>query len=231
MKEVFLQNNLPVFSIDTKKKELLGNFYRQGSRYASAATEVNDHDFKNFATGQIVPHGIYDVAQNKGYLTLGLSRDTSEFVCDNMAHFWQQDFQWRYAEAPAMLLLCDGGGSNNCRHHIVKQELVRLANELKINILVAHYPPYCSKWNPIEHRLFCHISHAWQGVVFQNVQIVKELAEKTSTKTGLQVNVWLNKKNYSIGRLVESDFKDNMSDFIIFDDKLPQWNYLIKYSN
>ncbi len=209
----------------------MGNFYREGGRYSTGATEVNDHDFNTFADGQIVPHGIYDVAQNRGYLTLGSNRDTSEFVCDNMEYFWQQDFQWKYAEAPVMLLLCDGGGSNNSRHYIVKQDLVRLANTLKIKILVTHYPPYCSKWNPIEHRLFCHISQAWQGVVFKNIQIVKELAEKTSTKTGLEVKVWLNKKKYSIARLVEPDFKANMTDFISFDDKLPQWNYLINHSN
>jgi hypothetical protein len=228
VKQAFLAKGLPVLSIDTKKKEMLGNFHRNGSRYAKAPRKVNDHDFKSHATGQVVPHGIYDLAQNRGYISLGQSHDTSEFVCDNIAHFWGEDLQWRYPDAPAMLLLCDGGGSNSSRHYIVKQDLSRLAKALEMDILVAHYPPYCSKWNPIEHRLFSQVSRSWDGVVFENIQIVKERAERTSTKKGLEVRVWTNRKEYQTQRTVEESFKSNLSDFISFAEVNPSWNYLVK---
>lgn len=228
LKEAFLEKGLPVLSIDTKKKEVLGNFHRNGSRYAKEPRKVNDHDFKSHADGQVVPHGIYDVAQNKGYLSLGKSHDTSEFVCDNIAHFWGEDLQWQYPDAPVALLLCDGGGSNNSRHYIVKQDLSRLAKALEMDILVAHYPPYCSKWNPIEHRLFSQVSRSWDGVVFENIQIVKERAEQTKTKTGLEVKVWTNNKEYKTKRAVEENFKSNLSTFVTFAEVNPRWTYLVK---
>ncbi len=228
IKEHFLAAGLPVLSIDTKKKEMLGNFYREGARYCKEAVRVNDHDFKSFADGQIVPHGIYDLGANSGYMTLGNSRDTSEFVCDNIEHYWCNELQWQYPQADTVLLLCDGGGSNNSRHYIVKEDLVKLAKKLQINLLVTHYPPYCSKWNPIEHCLFSQISRAWQGVIFNDIQIVKELTEKTCTKTGLTVKTWINNKTYNTQRSVDSNFKANLESFIIFDDEEPRWNYLIK---
>jgi len=225
LKDAFLSNGLPVLSLDTKKKELIGNFYRNGACYAKEARKVNDHDFPSFAKGKVVPHGIYDLGQNKGYLTLGTSHDTSAFVCDNLEYFWADELQWVYPRADWMLLLCDGGGSNNSRHHIFKQDLWNLAQRLQINIMVAHYPPYCSKWNPIEHRFFCHVHQAWSGTVFENIQIVKELALKTSTTTGLTIEVRINERQYEIQRKAEDEFKNNINRYIRFSDKLPQWNY------
>ena len=225
LKARFLDAGLPVFSIDTKNKELLGNFYRRGKYYAKQHRKVNDHDFRSTAQGILVPHGIYDVGDNYGYLTLGLSKDTSAFVCDNVEAFWLSDLQWKYPTAEWMLLLCDGGGSNNCRHYIVKQDLYHLAQKLEINIVVAHYPPYCSKWNPIEHKLFCHIHRAWEGAVFHNVQIVKELAQMAGTKTGLGVKVKINEREYHTKRKVKPSFKENIHQFVDFDPLLPQWNY------
>lgn len=225
LKAAFLDAGMPVLSIDTKAKELLGNFYRKGHYYAQRHRLVNDHDFRTCANGIVIPHGIYDVADNKGYLTLGTDRDTAAFVCDNIATFWQSDLQWVYPDKDWLLLLCDGGGSNNSRHYIVKQDLYNLAQLIDMNIVVAHYPPYCSKWNPIEHRLFCHIHHSWEGAVFHNIQIVKELAEMTSTKTGLSVKVNINRKEYKTKRVVNADFKNNIHSFVNFDPTLPQWNY------
>ena len=216
---------MPVLSIDTKAKELLGNFYRKGSYYSDRQRLVNDHDFRSSAQGIVVPHGIYDIGDNFGYLTLGLSKDTSAFVCDNIMAYWQSDLQWKYHNQEWMLLLCDGGGSNNSRHYIVKQDLYKLAQSLDINIVVAHYPPYCSKWNPIEHRLFCHVHRAWEGAVFQNIQLVKELAEMTTTKTGLAVKVRINSNEYKTKRTVIPDFKNEINSFVHFDQNLPQWNY------
>lgn len=225
LKASFLDAGLPVFSIDVKHKELLGNFHRNGQYYDCKYRKVNDHDFRSMADGIVVPHGIYDVGDNFGYMTLGTSKDTSEFFCDNLESYWHSDFQWKYPCADWMLLLCDGGGSNNARHYIVKQDLYQLAQRLDINIVVAHYPPYCSKWNPIEHRLFCHVHRAWDATIFHNIQIVKERAEMTSTKTGLGVKVKINNKEYLTKRKVDPLFKINIKKFVTFDEKLPLWNY------
>lgn len=225
LKTAFLDAGLPVFSIDVKHKELLGNFFRDGKYYDFKHRKVYDHDFPSLASGIVIPHGIYDIADNFGYLTLGTSKDTSEFFCDNLEAYWRSDFQWKYPRADWMLLLCDGGGSNNSRHYIVKQDLYLLAQKLDMNIVVAHYPPYCSKWNPIEHRLFCHVHRAWDGTIFHNIQIVKERAEMTSTKTGLEVKVSINDKEYLTKRKVNPTFKENILDYVSFDENLPQWNY------
>ena len=225
LKAAFLARGLPVLSIDSKKKELLGNFYRAGTHYAQAARQVYDHDFPSMAEGKIIPHGIYDLGKNYGYISLGTSRDTSAFVCENIEHFWTEELQWHYPEAETILLLCDGGGANNCRHYRFKEDLWHLAQRLQLNIIVAHYPAYCSKWNPIEHRLFCHLSRAWQGAVFSDILLVKELAEKTETQTGLAVKVSINHKQYQTKRKPNFEFKHNINQFIQFADTLPKWNY------
>ena len=131
--------------------------------------------------------------------------------------------QFYYAFAKSILLLCDGGGSNSSRYYIFKEDLQRLANEIGLEIRVAHYPPYTSKYNPIEHRLFPHVTRACQGAVFSSMELVKSLIERTSTKTGLTVIVNLMDKVYAKGRKVVEGFKDNLP--IIFDDYLPKWNY------
>jgi hypothetical protein len=227
-RQVFSDKNLPVLSIDTKKKEMIGNFHRNGSAYSTAARRVNDHDFPNFSDGKIVPHGIYDVNTNKGFITLGTSKDTSEFACDNIRNVWTEHLQYQYPEAHTMMLLCDGGGSNACNHYIVKEDLVKLAKSLNINILVSHPPPYCSKYNPIEHRLFSQVSRTWEGIPFYNIQFIKELTDTTSTKTGLSVCTTINSKSYQTKRTVDENFKNNLEKYIVFDDKIPKWNYLIK---
>ena len=227
LKKAFSEQGLPVLSIDTKQKEMLGNFDRGESYYGKEKRRTFDHDFLSHASGIVVPHGIYDCFDNKGYITLGTSKDTSEFVCDNILYYWQNHLQWIYPDAQSMLVLCDGGGSNSCRHHIIKQDLYNLSKILDMNILVAHYPAYCSKWNPIEHKLFPHLHRAWEGAVFHNIQLVKELALETSTKSGLSVEVRINHKTYETGRKVSHDFKENLDKFIVFDELIPKWNYLL----
>ncbi len=228
LREAFATRGLPILSVDTKKKELLGTFDRGESYYGTTRRQVNDHDFPSAATGVVIPHGVYDVTHHHGYLTLGISKDTAEFVCDNVLWYWQQELQWQYPHAESLLLLCDGGGSNSCRHTIVKQELTRLANQLGLHILVAHYPAYCSKWNPIEHRLFCHLHRAWQGAIFHSIHVVKELALTTSTTTGLRVSVRINPHVYATGRTVTEEWKQRLNKQIVFDDQIPQWNYLVR---
>jgi hypothetical protein len=187
--------------------------------------ETLDHDFPSLAEGVVIPHGIYDVQRNHGYVTLGTSHDTSAFACDCIQQWWQTYGQPTYAAADSLLLLCDGGGSNSARTYLFKQDLEKLVQDLGIEIRVAHYPPYTSKYNPIEHRLFPHLTRACQGVIFTSVDLVKDLMAKTTTKTGLEVAVDMLDKVYATGRKVDVNFKEQMR--VIFDDELPQWNYRI----
>jgi len=213
----------PVISLDTKKKEYLGNFYRAGHLYTREEVRTYDHDFPSYAEGVIIPHSIYDVQRNVGYIQLGTSHDTSEFACESLRYWWLTYACHQYPQATALLVLCDSGGSNSSRHYLFKQDLQALADELGITIRIAHYPPYCSKYNPIEHRFFPHVTRACQGVIFTSLDLVKVLMEKTSTTTGLRAMVHIIDQVYATGRKVSADFKKSMR--IVFDDYLPQWNY------
>jgi transposase len=213
----------PIVSMDTKKKEYLGNFYRDGHLYTLEELRTYDHDFNSYAEGVIIPHSIYDLRLNVGYIQLGGSHDTSEFACDSFRHWWYTYGCQHYPHPTAILVLCDGGGSNSSRHYLFKQDLQTLADEIGVEIRIAHYPPYCSKYNPIEHRFFPHVTRACQGVIFSSIELVKELMEKTNTTTGLQAFVHIIDKAYETGRKVAADFKRNMR--IVFDDFLSQWNY------
>jgi hypothetical protein len=137
---------------------MIGNFYREGKVFCTKAQRVNDHDFNSFAEGVAIPHGIYDVAENTCYLSIGTSKDTAEFVGENIDYHWNMSIKEHYPEAKKMLILCDGSGSNNSNHYVVKEQFKLLAERLQMEIVVAHYPPYCSKWNPIKHRAFSFIS-------------------------------------------------------------------------
>ncbi len=223
LKAEYEASDNPIISIDTKKKEQLGNFYREGKLYTQAEVCVFDHDFSSFGNGPIIPHGLYDYKANTGYVSIGISKDTSEFACDNIKSWWREIGNREYPNATSILLLADGGGSNSSLHYIFKQDLQNLSNEIGVEIRMAHYPPYTSKYNPIEHRLFCHVTRACQGVVFKTVEIVQELIAKTKTTTGLSVIARINNKTYEIGRKVSKDFKENMK--ILFDLYLGKWNY------
>jgi len=223
LKEEYEATGNPIISMDTKKKEYLGNFYRDGKLYTQEVIHVYDHDFASFAEGIVIPHGIYDLQNNTGYLNLGTSKDTSAFACDSLRNWWYNQGQDDYPEATSILILCDGGGSNDARHYLFKADLQQLANEIGIEIRIAHYPPYTSKYNPIEHRLFPHVTRACQGVIFKSLELVKTLMEQTQTQTGLRVKVQIIDKVYHTGRKVAEAFKRNMP--IIFDNYLPKWNY------
>lgn len=213
----------PIISMDTKKKEYIGNFYRNGHLYTTKPINTYDHDFNTFAEGIIIPHGIYDLKVNKGFINIGTSHETAEFTCDCIKNWWLICGMHQYPSANSILILCDGGGSNSSRHYIFKQHLQKLANDIGIEIRIAHYPPYCSKYNPIEHKLFPHVTRACQGVIFRSVELVKELIEKTRTEMGLGVIVKIIDKIYETGKKVSEGFKQNMK--IIFDEYLPTWNY------
>src|SRR3954470_22169785 len=200
LKREYPAAGLPVVSIDTKKKELIGDFYREGVIEAQGTIEVNDHDFGSMGSGTVIPHGVYDVGLNRGFVHLNTSHDTSEMACDSLAAWWEGHGRSAYPGASRLLVLCDGGGSNSASRYVVKEQLQRLADRLGLEIRVAHYPPYCSKYTPIEHRLFPPVTRACQGVVFHTVQIVKGLVERTRTSTGLAVTVDVIDKVYETGR-------------------------------
>ena len=223
LKSEYMKAGNPVISMDTKKKEHLGNFYREGRLYTLEELKVFDHDFPSFAEGVIIPHSLYDLNLNIGYVQVGTSHDTSEFACDSFRQWWYNYGRENYPNATSILVLCDGGGSNSSRHYLFKQDLQILADEIGVEIRIAHYPPYCSKYNPIEHRLFPHITRACQGVVFSSLEVVTDLISKTRTETGLKVFVHVIGKIYETGRKVEETFKSKMR--IVFDDLLPKWNY------
>ena len=223
LKQEYLAAGQPVVSIDTKKKEMLGNFYRDGKLYTREAIGVFDHDFPSAASGAVFPHGLYDLKLNRAHINLGTSHETSEFACDGIERWWQQQGRPQYPQATKLLLLCDGGGSNSASRYVFKEQLQKLAERVGLEIRVAHYPPYCSKYNPIEHRLFPHVTRACQGVVFHTTEIVRELMEKTKTSTGLQITVDIIDKVYELGRKAAKGFKQGM--MIAFDSLLPKWNY------
>ena len=213
----------PMISIDTKKKELLGNFHRDGQTYTQQTVETFDHDFPSAGQGKLIPHGIFDLANNHASIHLNTSHDTGELCCDSIALWWHEHGRAAYPNAKRLLILCDGGGSNSATQYLFKEDLQRLADQLGIELRVAHYPPYCSKHNPIEHRVFPHITRACQGAIFHTLEIAKQFIERAKTSAGLRVTVSLLEKVYAIGRKYVEGFKTSMK--FHFDNHLPKWNY------
>lgn len=226
IKQTYLDRGLPVLSIDTKKRELIGPFYRYGWLYSAVRQRVYDHDFPRFAKGVVIPHGIYDLRHNRGYVQLGTSHDTSAFACDSLALWWEHYGRVLYPTAEEILLLCDGGGSNSARTYLFKANLQALANRLGKTFRVLHYPPYCSKYNPIEHRLFPHLSRVCRGMVLSSVALVQQLMSQARTRTGLQVVVDILRAEYATGLRVAEEVKESLN--LHRDDFLPQLNYRIK---
>lgn len=225
LRREYQQAGDPLISIDTKKKELLGNFHRDGSTYTQQTVETFDHDFGSAGQGKLIPHGVYDLARNHAAIHLNTTHDTSELCCDSVALWWQEHGRAAYPHAKRLLILCDGGGSNSATQYVFKEDLQRLANRLGLEIRVAHYPPYCSKHNPIEHRVFSHITRACRGVIFHTLEIAQQFIERAKTSTGLRVTTSILHKAYATGRKVAEAFKDNLP--IQFDDHLPKWNYRV----
>jgi Rhodopirellula transposase DDE domain len=225
-KEKFISSDNPIVSIDTKKKEQVGgNLYRDGSVYCTRAIEVSDHDYSHLADLKIAPHGIYDIKQNKAYLNIGVSSETAEFICDSLRNWWFNHGKNDYKNAKEILILCDAGGANSYRHNIFKVELQKLANEINMPLKIVHYPPYSSKWNPIEHRVFPHVTRALEGVPLNTVAEAKSRIQSAKTKTGLTVTVDVIQKTYQTGKKVAKDFIKNIK--IKFGDSVSKLNYTI----
>jgi hypothetical protein len=219
----YLEAGLPVISIDTEKEELIGDFYREGAIETQETIEVNDRDFAGMGSGTVIPHGIYDVGLNRGFVHLNTGHDTSELACDSVAAWWEGHGRATYPRAAKRLVPCDGGGSDSATRYVFREQVQGLADRLGVEIRVAHYPPYCSKYNPIEHRLFPHVTRACRGVIFRTLEAVRYFMSGAGTTTGLEVEVSILEKVYETGRKCVDGFKETMR--IVFDEFLPKWNY------
>lgn len=223
LKSAYVAAGNPVLSMDTTAKERLGFLYRAGRVWTQQPFRAFAHDFPSWATGVVIPHGSYDLARNRGHLNLGLGHDTSEFACDSLRWYWQRIGQRCYPHATSILLLCDCGGSNAATQYLFKHDLQVLGNAIGVEIRVAHYPSYCSKYNPIERRFFPPVSRACQGLLFDSLDTVVRLMRKAVTTTGLKTTVNVIRRVYDTGRRVAAAFKAALP--IVFDARLPQWNY------
>jgi hypothetical protein len=215
----------PILSIDTKKRQLLGDFYRDGPAFTAQTIRAFDHDYPSFAEGHAIPHGLFDIKRNRGSVNLGCSCDTSEFACESIFQWWSAEGHAAWSRADAQLLLRDGGDSNSLTQSLFKQDLQALANRLGREIRVCHYWSYTSKFNPIEHRMFSHVTRACQGVIFKTVEQVRHYMAKAKTRIGLSVPVNVLDRIYKKGRRVAVRFKNTMQ--IHFDNVLPRFNYLV----
>lgn len=200
----------PWFSMDTKAKEYLGRLYRKGRIRGTKPFQGFDHDFPSWADGVVIPHGIFDRKLNLGHINIGLSRDTTEFACDSFRWYWNRIGQQRYPEATSILLTCDGGGSNSARKYIFKHDLERLSDLIGLPIRVAHYPPYCSKYNPIERRFFPHLGRACSGMLFDTIETVVRLMRRAATATGLRTTVNVIKRDYEKGRNATQEIEQQL---------------------
>ena len=230
LKSEYLDSPDPLLSMDLKARERLGNFFRNGTLQTPQTIRVFDHDFDEFAEGIVLPHGLYDLKRNRGSIHLGTSHDTSEFACDCVKDWWDRFGNVLYPQATSLWLLGDGGGSkpadnDRSQQHLFRADLQRLANDLGLEIRVAHYPPYASKFNPIEHRLFPHLTRVCRGVILHNTELVAELMRKATTRTGLTVQVDIRDKVYQLGRKVSETAKNAVR--LLRDAILPRWNYRI----
>ncbi len=194
----------PAISVDTKKKEVLGKLKNPGAAYRPRGQpeEVKTHDFPDPKLGKAIPYGVYDIHENQAGVSVGISHDTAEFAVGAIRRWWEKLGRDRDGRARRLLVTADSGGSNSARNRLWKVELQRLADETGLVIEVCHYPPGTSKWNKIEHRLFCHITRNWRGRPLETLEVVVESISATTTETGLEVHAWLDQGTYERGRKV-----------------------------
>jgi len=222
----FQRQHLPIISVDTKKRELIGNFKNPGRRWEREPRRVFDHDFRTDAIGVAIPYGIYDVQENRGAFVVGVSHDTPAFAAHAISLWWRQEGAARYRRSNQLLILADTGGSNSSRTHAWKTELqAQLANQHRLAVTVAHYPTGASKWNPIEHRLFSALSLNWAGEPLDSYQKVLNYARTTTTQTGLSVTAYFDRHHYPTG--LKPSAHDIAPLRLERHEVLPNWNYTI----
>lgn len=218
----------PVISVDTKKKELVGNYANRGKQWLKqgSALKVNGHDFSDPSVPRAHPYGIYELTRNCGFVNVGTDHDTATFAVASIRAWWRAQGQRAYPKTKRLLITADAGGSNGTRLRLWKWELQRLADELRLPISVCHFPPGTSKWNKVEHRLFSFISSNWRGEPLADYETVVNLIAKTTTTTGLKVFCRLDRRRYPLGRKISNDKWAKIN--LIRDDFHGDWNYTIR---
>ena len=222
-----LATGTPVISVDTKKKELLGNYQNKGQQWlpAKKPVKVNGHDFPGPEVPRAYPYGIYDLARNTGFVNVGTDHDTGAFSVASIRGWWRSEGRALYARASALLITADGGGSNGSRLRLWKLELQKLADETSLSISVCHFPPGTSKWNKVEHRLFSFITSNWRGEPLRDYETVVKLISRTTTAKGLKVTCRLDRRKYPTGRKVTDEEIGRVN---LKKDKFHgEWNYTI----
>jgi len=229
--KLFLGSGDPVISIDAKKKELVGNFKNNGSVYKKSKnpTKVLDHDFPLKELGKVTPYGVYDINRNEGFVNLGVSKDTAEFAVESLSRWWLTVGKKTYSQAKRLYINCDGGGSNGARNRLFKSQLQEFADQSQLEIHISHFPPGTSKWNKVEHRLFCYISSNWRGQPLLSVETIISLIGSTTTTTGLKVICVKDDNKYEIGIKVSDDDFEKIN--IERAEICPDWNYIIRPTN
>ena len=223
----FQQRSQPVISVDTKKKELVGDFKNAGQEWhpAGQPPAVRVHDFKDDELGKAIPYGVYDLGANAGWVSVGTDHDTPEFAVESIYCWWRQMGRKTYPEASELLITADGGGSNGSRTRLWKVALQRLADTTGLKIVVCHFPPGTSKWNKIEHRMFCHITRNWRGRPLESLEVVVNLIASTTTTKGLRIRAALDTDTYPTGIKVDDAA---MATLHLTPDKFHgDWNYAI----
>jgi hypothetical protein len=227
VKKVFMAAGHPIISVDTKKKELIGNFKNPGRSWCREAEAVNVYDFLQDAEGRAIPYGIYDIIHNLGYVAVGTSADTSEFAVDAISWWWELEDRPTFADETRLLVLSDAGGSDGCRFRLWKRQLQeQLSDRLGIEVMVCHYPTGASKWNPVEHRLFSYISLNWAGKPLRSFEAMLNYIRGTTTEAGLKVEAVLLDRKYEKGIRVSDQ---EMSALNLHRRRVcPRWNYIVK---
>jgi hypothetical protein len=217
----------PVVSVDTKKKELVGNYKNDGRKWhrKGEAARVQGHDFPDPDVPRAYPYGIYDLARNRGHVVVGTDHDTGQFAVASIRGWWRAEGRRLYPRAQRLLITADGGGSNGYRHRLWKLELQGLADELRFAISVCHFPPGTSKWNKVEHRLFSFISTNWRGEPLTDYETIVRLIANTTTATGLRVTCRLDRRKYAVGRKISDEQMKRVN--VVQDKFHGEWNYTI----
>jgi hypothetical protein len=223
LKKYYLSRGWPVISIDTKKKELLGEFDRAGAAWTNTRWQSWDHDFPSSSWGKVIPYGVYDLAGNEAFIYLAQGADTGELACAAIRRWWYRMGKWRYDSTSPMLLLADCGGSNGYRVSLFRERLFELSQQLDRTIRVCHLPPYCSKYNPIDHRVFCHLSRSLLALQLTSIDVIFDAFRATTTSTGLRVICEKAAKQYAKGIKATPEFRDHEP--TVCDESLSKYNY------
>lgn len=226
LRREFERRGDPIVSVDAKKRELVGNFQNAGASWRQKAQETLDHDFRSLAKGVAIPYGLLDPVADRGFVVVGTSRGTAEFCVDALTTWWRKEGRVRYPDAENLLVLADGGGGNGSRCTMWMTCLQRFCDLCGIAVTVCHYPPGTSKWNPVEHFLFNHISNNWAGEPLESYEKVLKFIRTTTTEAGLKVRACLNTKVYEKGLKASKEELKAIS--ITRHRRLPRWNYTIR---